>query len=113
MLDMVFDRWPPAVIGLGPPSTGDEPTEWVVFMRTAVFELGKSLRVPVELFDDDQALAIGLGGTGKSSGRGVGLKSLVQGRLPEFRSNKRRLILATAAAMAGGDRVLQGMEKCL
>lgn len=103
MFDIIFDRWPPAVISLGPPSTDDEPLEWVMFMRAAMFELGKSLRVPVTLFDSNSALAIGLGA--ELGTRGSGLKTLVRQRLPEFHSNKRRVVLATATAIAGAARV--------
>jgi hypothetical protein len=103
MFDIIFDRWPPAVISIGPRSTDDEPLEWVMFMRAAMFELGKSLRVPVTLFDDDRALALGLGA--EAGARGSGLKTLVRRRLPEFCSNKRRVILATATAIAGASRI--------
>lgn len=99
MLSMIFDRWPPTVIALGPPSTDDEPTEWVVFMRAAVFELGRYLNVRVVLFDTDEKIAAELGAADR--GRGNGLKSLVRKRLTDFNSNKPRVILATATAMAG------------
>lgn len=99
MLDMFFDRWPPGVIALGPPSEKTEPLEWIVFMRSAMFELGKSLRVPVVLFDTDAAVARALGAV---EGRGgTGLKSLIRREMPRFSSNKRRVILSTATAMAG------------
>lgn len=103
MFDIIFDRWPPAVISLGPPSGKDEPLEWVMFMRAAMFELGKSLRVPVTLFDSDSSLAVGLGA--ELGTRGSGLKTLVQQHLPDFSSNKRRVVLATATAIAGAVRV--------
>jgi hypothetical protein len=109
MLDMIFYRWPPAVISLGPPSSNDEPFEWVVLMRTAVFELGRSLKVPVTLFDDDAALAHGLGAI-ELGARGNGLKALVQKQMPTFGSNKRRVILATATAMAGATQVRNTMS---
>lgn len=99
MFEIIFDRWPPRLIALGPPSDADEPIEWVVFMRSAVFELGKSINVPVRLFDTDDDLAIGLGAAHR--GRGAGLKTLIQKQLPDFTSNKRRVILSTATAMAG------------
>ncbi len=99
MLDIFFDRWPPGVIALGPPSEKTEPIEWIVFMRSAVFELGKSLRVPVVLFDTDAALSRALGA---AEGRGgTGLKALIRREMPRFSSNKRRVILSTATAMAG------------
>lgn len=100
MLDIIFYRWPPAVIALGPPSSDEEKLEWVVLMRTAVFELGRSLKVPVVLFDTDDAIATGLGVVDLHT-RGSGLKALVQKQLPDFGSNKKRLILATATAIAG------------
>ncbi len=110
MFDMIFDRWPPAVIALGPPSTPDEPLEWVVFMRTAMFELGKSLRVPVVLFDTDEEVARGLGMAQGRSGGG-GLKALIRRQLPTFSSNKRRVILSTATAMAGATRIRSSMTE--
>jgi len=108
MFDIIFDRWPPGVIALGPPSTADEPLEWVVFMRSAVFELGKSLRVPVVLFDTDESLARGLGAT--QTRGGGGLKALIRQQIPSFSSNKRRVILSTATAMAGATRILNSEE---
>ncbi len=99
MMDIIFDRWPPMIIALGPPSTEHEPLEWVVLMRTAVFELGRSLRVPVVLFDTDEDVGRGLGARDLS--RGNGLKSLVRRQVSTFSSNKRRVVLATATAMAG------------
>ena len=103
MLDIIFYRWPPTVIALGPRSSEEEPLEWVVLMRTAMFELGRSLRVPVVLFDTDEAVARGLGA--HDLGRGNGLKSLVRKQMGSFTSNKRRVILATATAMAGATQI--------
>jgi hypothetical protein len=108
MLDMYFHRWPPGVIALGPPSEKDEPLEWIVFMRSAMFELGKSLRVPVVLFDTDEAVARGLGATG-----GTGLKALIRRQMPNFSSNKRRVILSTATAMAGAAQNRSTLENYL
>lgn len=108
MLDIFFDRWPPGVIALGPPSEKTEPIEWIVFMRSAVFELGKSLRVPVVLFDTDAAVARALGA---AEGRqGVGLKALIRREIPKFSSNKRRVILSTATAMAGATQFRRAEE---
>lgn len=110
MFEAIFLRWPPTIIGLGPPSTADEPIEWVTFMRTAVFELGKAVGIPVVLFDTDEHLSRALA---LESGRAsVGLKTLVQKQMPRFKSNKRRVILATATALAGAAhlRARQSME---
>jgi hypothetical protein len=109
MLDIIFDRWPPAVISIGPPSSEDEPLEWVVFMRTAMFELGRSLRVPVQLFDTDRDVASGLGACDLS--RGNGLKTLIRKQLPNFTSNKPRVILSTATAMAGAAQLQHSMSR--
>lgn len=109
MLDMIFDRWPPAVIALGPRSTDDEPLEWVTFMRTAIFSLGKSLRVPVVLFDSDERIATGMGADDIS--RGNGLKTLIKKQMPDFTSNKRRVVLATATAMAAAIQVRNSMSR--
>lgn len=110
MFQVLFERWPPSIIALGPPSEDDEPLEWVTFMRSAVFELGKSIRVPVQLFDTEEDIARGLGAPDLS--RGNGLKTLVRRRLPSFTSNKHRVIVSTAAAMAGARhiRLLQGNQ---
>lgn len=99
MFDIIFDRWPPGVIALGPPSAETEALESIVLMRTAMFELGRSLRVPVVLFDKDEDLGRGLGARDLS--RGNGLKSLVRRRIETFASNKKRVVLATASAVAG------------
>ena len=109
ILSTLFERWPPTVIGLGPPSTDDEPLEWVVFMRTAIFEVGRMLRVPVELFDTDERMGLVLGSPDLR--RGNGLKSLIRRQLPEFKSNKKRVIMATAAAMAGAIQVSSTLSR--
>lgn len=99
IISTVFDRWPPAVISLGPPSSDDEPIEWITLMRAAIFELGRWRKIPVLVFDDDVQIARGLGAP--DIGRGSSLKALVRRQMPNFSSNKRRIILATATAMAG------------
>lgn len=109
ILETVFHRWPPAVIGLGPPSTDDEPIEWVAFMRAAIFQFGSALHVPVVLFDTDQHVAQGLGVP--RLGPSGGLKSLIRKQMPEFSSNKRRVILATATAMAGAVQIQNTMSR--
>lgn len=103
MFDIIFDRWPPSVIALGPPSAPEEPLESIVLMRTAMFELGRSLRVPVVLFDRAEDVGRGLGACDLS--RGNGLKSLVRRRIESFSSNKKRVVLATATAMAGALKI--------
>ena len=107
MLDMIFDRWPPTVIALGPRSTDDEPIEWVTFMRTAIFSLGQAIRVPVVLFDTDLQIALGMGVEDTSRG----LKTLVRQQMPTFNSNKRRVIVATAAAIAGATQVRNTLSR--
>ncbi len=110
MFEAIFDRWPPSVIGLGPPSTADEPPEWVIFMRTAVLELGKYVGIPVVLFDTDKHLVRVL--SAEAGYASLGLKTLVQKQMPGFVSNKRRVILATATALAGAAhlRARESME---
>lgn len=108
MFDIIFDRWPPGVIALGPPSSGDEALESVVLMRTAMFELGRSLRVPTVLFDRDEDLGRGLGARDLS--RGNGLKSLVKRHIDSFSSNKKRVVLATATAVAGALHIVGDKE---
>ena len=109
MLSMIFERWPPAVIGLGPPSSDEEPMEWVAFMRTGLFEMGRFTGVPVVLFDTDDHLLTGLGEP--ELGRRNGLKTLIRRQLPTFSSNKKRVILATATAMAGATRVRNTLSR--
>jgi hypothetical protein len=108
MFDIIFDRWPPAVIAIGPPSAPEEPLESVVLMRTAMFELGRSLRVPVVLFDRAEDVGRGLGAYDLS--RGNGLKSLVKRRIESFTSNKKRVVLATATAMAGALQIKNAVQ---
>ena len=109
ILSTVFERWPPTVISLGPPSTDDEPPEWVAFMRTAIFGVGQMLRVPVLLFDTDQRIGLALGSPDLR--RGNGLKSLIRRQLPTFDSNKKRVVMATAAAMAGAFQVANTLSR--
>jgi len=101
MFEIFFDRWPPAVIALGPPAAKDEPLEWVIFMRTAMFELGKSVGVPVICFEDDASIARALAPDAPRAG----LKGLIRQNLPGFASNKRRTILSTGSAMAGAVKI--------
>ncbi len=101
MFEIFFDRWPPAVIALGPPGSRNEPLEWIVFMRTAIFELGKGVGVPVLCYEDDASIARVLAPEEPRTG----LKILIQRRLPDFGSNKRRTILSTASAMAGAVKI--------
>lgn len=104
MFDAIFSRWPPAVIGLGPPSSDDEPDEWVSFMRTSVAALGGWRRVPVFVFDTPRHVARRLGAEDDS--RGNGLKSLIKNHMGRpFPSNERRVILATATALAAAIQV--------
>lgn len=112
MLDIILYRWPPSVIALGPPSSDGERIEWVVLMRTGVVELGRSLGIPVMIFDSDSAVAAGLGARDIHA-RGSGLKALVKRALPDFESNKKRVILATATAMAGAHQMQNREEKSL
>jgi len=99
MFEIIFDRWPPAVIGLGPPANAKEPLEWIAFMRAAVFEMCKPLQLPVVLFDTDQHLKQCLGAP--SPRGGPSLKKLLQRELPSFRSDKQSMIRATASAIGG------------
>lgn len=103
MFEAIFMRWPPAVIGLGPPSSEEESVEWVMFMRTAVLELGKSVGIPVVLFDTDKHLIAALHNNNVRPGSG--LKALVRCQVPRFRSNKKRVILATATALAAAAHI--------
>lgn len=109
MFDIIFDRWPPAVIAVGPPSAPTEPLEWVVLMRTAMVELGRSLRVPTVIFDTDRDVGRALGARDLS--RGNGLKSLVKRQIESFSSNKPRVVLATATAMAGARYIQQASQQ--
>ncbi len=107
MFEILFERWPPGVIALGPPVDPREPIEWIVFMRTAMFELGKGINVPILLFDDESAIARALG----SGGARIGLKRLIKRYCPAFNSNKRRNVISTAAAVAGAVQHLSRSEK--
>jgi len=78
-------------------------------MRAAIFEVGKWRRIPVTLFDTDERLATGLGAD--RFGRGSGLKTLLKKQLPDFSSNKPRIILATATAMAGAIQVRNSLSR--
>ena len=102
MFEAFFDRWPPGVIALGPPASPSEPIEWIIFMRTAMFELGKSVGVPVLCYEDAGSIARALG---IQSHTRTGLRELIQQRLPMFTSNKPRNILSMASAMAGAAKI--------
>jgi hypothetical protein len=48
---------------------------------------------------------------GADFGRPSGLKTLIRKQMPDFNSNKRRVILATATAMAGAIQVRSSMSR--
>jgi hypothetical protein len=79
-------------------------------MRAAIFEVGKWRRIPVALFDTDERLALSLGADGRAV-RGSGLKTLIRKQMPGFSSNKPRIILATATAMAGAIQVRNTLSR--
>ena len=95
----VLERFPPAVIAVGPPVSRNEPEEWVMLMRAGIFAAGYALKIPVLVFENDYALVRAMGATG--NGRGNGIKFMIEKTLARpFRSNERRLLLATATAAA-------------
>ncbi len=96
MLDVICDRYVPAVVATGPPLNLDEPPEHVVAVRLLVGALARGLGVTVvelgaypELFRLLRTSARGLAGT-------------VREEVPNFGAVRdKRLVLATGIALAG------------
>lgn len=98
ILDVVLQRNPPAVMVLGPQADAAEPPEHVAVVRLGLMALGQAFRIEVIDLHDLDALHEALGVDGP---KGVAplLRTLVKG--PSAAPRDRRLLLATAAAVAG------------
>lgn len=101
ILDVVLSRNPPAIIVLGPQAEPKEPPEHVAIIRLGLMALGQAVRVEVADMGDPEALYSALGVVG-SKGLAAKLRASVVG--PSAVPRDRRILLATAAAVAGSLR---------
>jgi len=98
VLDVVLDRNPPAVVVLAPQADPREAPEHIALVRLGLMALGQAFRVPILDLHDPEALYAALGVEG-SKGVASTLRDAVRG--PSAVSRDRRVLLATAAAVAG------------
>jgi hypothetical protein len=99
VLDVVLDRNRPAVVVLAPQADPREPPEHIALVRLGLMALGQAFHVPILDLHDPVALYAALGIAG-SKAMASTLRSAVRG--PSAVSRDRRVLLATAAAVAGG-----------
>lgn len=98
ILDVVLRRNPPAVIALGPSADAKEPPEHVGLVRLGLVALGSALAVRVVDLGSQEAILEALSTT-TSKGLATRLRTVIVGGNAVPRD--RRLLLATAAAVAG------------
>lgn len=101
ILDVVLSRHPPGIIVIAPPAEPAEPPEHVAVVRLGLMALGQAFRVEVYDLGDPAALYAALG-VEASKGIPSRLRSAVAG--PSAVPRDRRILLATAAAVAGAAR---------
>jgi hypothetical protein len=108
IMGVVFGRDPPAVLALGPPLDPSEPGRSVEAVRTVLLSLALGLRARVVAFDTERdvrdALTDHYGDEMTIGERGLrkAVRCSLASPLP---SKNRRVVLATAVALAGAFRV--------
>lgn len=95
ILGLVFERHTPALVVLGPASKTNEPDEHVNGVRMLLRVIAEGVRVPVIELPDKLDMIAALGADQRSWRRSV------DDRLREPISHDRRIVLATATALAG------------
>ena len=98
ILDVVLARNPPGVIVLGPQAEPAERPEHVAIVRLGLMALGQAFTIRVIDLNDHEALYAALDITGPK-GLASRLRAAVAG--PGAVPRDRRILLATAAAVAG------------
>lgn len=108
IMGVVFDRDPPAVLALGPPLDPGEPGRSVEAVHTVLLSLAMGLRARVVSFQTErdvrEALSAHYGDEMTIGERGLrkAVRCSLSASLP---SKNRRVVLATATALAGAFRV--------
>ena len=98
VLDVVLQRNPPAIVVIAPQADLAEPPEHIALVRLGLMAIGQAFNVQVIDLHDPAALYATLGIAG-SKGLASTLRSAVRG--PSAVPRDRRVLLATAAAVAG------------
>ena len=108
IMGVVFDRDPPAVLALGPPLDPEEPGRNVDSVRTVLLSLAMGLRARVVSFDTEEdireALTVHYGDDMTVGARGLG-KAVRCSLATALPSKNRRVLLATATALAGAFQI--------
>jgi hypothetical protein len=102
VLDIVLSRNPPGAIALGPQAEPREPPEHIAIVRLALMTLGQAFRVTVYDFGDKRKLYEALGLRMTEQRQFGGRIRTAIGGVPVSRD--KRVVLATAAAVAAGLR---------
>jgi hypothetical protein len=98
ILDVVLSRNPPAVLVLGPQADPKELPEHIALVRLGLMAIGQAFQVRILDLHDPGELYAALGVEGSKGIAGV-LRAAVKG--PTAVPRDRRVLLATAAAVAG------------
>ncbi len=98
VLDIVLARNPPAIVVLAPQADPKEPPEHIALVRLGLMALGQAFQVQILDLHDPETLYATLGIAGSKGLAGV-LRNAVKG--PSAVARDRRVLLATAAAVAG------------
>lgn len=94
ILDVVCDRYVPAVVGVGPPADPREPTDNVAAVRLLLATVSAALRVPLVPSVELAELLRGLKAEPRS------LVKVVRREVPNLTGYRdRRIVLATASAI--------------
>lgn len=105
ILDVVLDRHPPAIIVLGPPANPHEAPEAIGVVRLALFAIGQTFGVRVLDLGDPKALYAALGVSQSRALTGE-FRDGIAGDVVVPRD--KRILVATAAAIAGARMVRKG-----
>jgi hypothetical protein len=98
VLDVVLSRNPPAVVVLAPQADPRELPEHIALVRLGLMAIGQAFQVQVVDLHDPETLYMALG-IDSSKGVASVLRGSVKG--PTAVPRDRRVLLATAAAVAG------------
>lgn len=96
LLGIVAERHTPALVVLGPPVRPKEPVEHVQSVRLIIRAIAFGLHIPIIDLPDKTDMILALGADQRSWRRAV--TDGIRGPLP---SQDRRIVLATATAIAG------------
>jgi len=100
ILTVILERHPPTVLALGPPVERGEPPEFVTEMRLMMRSIAALIRVPVVEYSEEESVITALDFGAARSRAKRRLNGLVAHHLGMRHSTNRRIVLATATALA-------------